>query len=577
MITRFFQSLTAPKTKVGDKPPTTPQRVTYSRLVHDLKDDRVDSIALRTNSRDAVYMDSSGAMNEVTVSQNEEFWRVITQSSADVELVEPSTAPSFVSIVITWLLVFLVGRALIDRMQGAANPMEIMKADNEVETDVKTRFADVEGIDAARQELEEIVDFLKNPDKYSIMGAKIPRGCLLTGAPGCGKTLLAKAIAGESDVPFISCSGSSFVEMFVGVGAKRARDLFEKARSMQPCIIFIDEIDAVGKKRSAGGMASNDEREQTINQLLVEMDGFSDETQIVVLAATNRPDLLDEALIRPGRFDRKISVSLPSVDGRERILQVHSTDKLISPDVDLRALAKQTTGFSGADLANIMNECAISAARDDVGMITPEIIETVYQRIVVGAKSDTIFSQEKKELVAYHEAGHAIVGAFHPEYDMLRKISIIPRGDTGGVTYFTPNEDMDIKPKTYYIAQLRVMLGGRAAEEVVYGKDNVTTGASSDYAHVYATARQMVTVWGFGERNYDYMNMSPDAAKYVDDEIDALVKKCYAETIDMIIARRSELEMVKFKLMEDEVVDGSWVYETVLCGDQVSGCHYQED
>ena len=573
MITRFFQSLTAPKTKVGD----TPQRVTYSRLVHDLKDDRVDSIALRTNSRDAVYMDSSGTMNEVTVSQNEEFWRVITQSSADVELVEPSTAPSFVSIVLTWLLVFLVGRALIDRMRGAANPMEIMKADNEVETDVKTRFADVEGIDAARQELEEIVDFLKNPDKYSIMGAKIPRGCLLTGAPGCGKTLLAKAIAGESDVPFISCSGSSFVEMFVGVGAKRARDLFEKARSMQPCIIFIDEIDAVGKKRSAGGMASNDEREQTINQLLVEMDGFSDETQIVVLAATNRPDLLDEALIRPGRFDRKISVSLPSVDGRERILQVHSTDKLISPDVDLRALAKQTTGFSGADLANIMNECAISAARDDVGMITPEIIETVYQRIVVGAKSDTIFSQEKKELVAYHEAGHAIVGAFHPEYDMLRKISIIPRGDTGGVTYFTPNEDMDIKPKTYYIAQLRVMLGGRAAEEVVYGKDNVTTGASSDYAHVYTTARQMVTVWGFGERNYDYMNMSPDAAKYVDDEIDALVKKCYAETIDMIIARRSELEMVKFKLMEDEVVDGSWVYETVLCGDQVSGCHYQED
>ena len=576
MISRFFRSLTAPKTKVGDKP-TAPQHVPYSRLVHDLEDDRVVSIALTTNSRDAVYVDSSGTVNEATVSQNEEFWRVITQSSADVELVEPSTAPSFVSIVLTWLLVFLVGRALIDRMRGASNPMDIMKADNEVEMDVKTRFADVEGIDAARQELEEIVDFLKNPDKYAVMGAKIPRGCLLTGAPGCGKTLLAKAIAGESDVPFISCSGSSFVEMFVGVGAKRARDLFEKARSMQPCIIFIDEIDAVGKKRSAGGMASNDEREQTINQLLVEMDGFSDETQIVVLAATNRPDLLDEALIRPGRFDRKISVSLPSVDGRERILQVHSTDKLISPDVDLRALAKQTTGFSGADLANIMNECAIRAARDDVGMITPEIIESVYQRIVVGAKSDTIFSHEKKELVAYHEAGHAIIGAFHPEYDILRKISIIPRGDTGGVTYFTPNEDMDIKPKTYYIAQIRVMLGGRAAEEVVYGKDNVTTGASSDYAHVYATARHMLTVWGFGECNYDYMNMSPDAAKCVDDEIDALVKKCYAETIDMIIMHRSELEMVKFKLMEEEVVDGSWVYETVVCGDQVSGCHYHED
>jgi cell division protease FtsH len=365
--------------------------------------------------------------------------------------------------------------------------------------------------------------------------------------------------------------------MFVGVGAKRARDLFEKARSVQPCIVFIDEIDAVGKSRSAGGMASNDEREQTINQLLTEMDGFDKDTQIIVLAATNRADLLDEALIRPGRFDRKISVSLPGVDGRERILHVHAKDKPLADDIDIRELARQTTGFSGADLANLLNECAIRAARDGVKTVTKDIVESTYQRIVVGARSDAIFSRETKELVAYHEAGHAVVGAFHPEYDLLRKISIIPRGDAGGVTYFTPCEDAILKPKSYYLAQIRVMLGGRAAEEAVYGPDAVTTGASSDYMHVYALARQMVTAWAFGEQSYDYTNAGPEAANRIDEEIDTLVKRCYRETLDMVIARRAEMEMIKFKLMEDEIVDGSWVYDVVLCNNQKTGCHYSDD
>jgi cell division protease FtsH len=313
------------------------------------------------------------------------------------------------------------------------------------ETEIKTRFSDVEGIDAAKDELEEIVDFLKQPERYFGSGAKIP----------------------------IQCSAANFVEMFVGVGAKRVRDLFEVARENQPCIVFIDEIDAVGKQRSAGGMPSNDEREQTINQLLTEMDGFDNETGIVVIAATNRIDILDDALLRPGRFDRKISVALPSVRGREKILGVHARDKKLSDDIKLRQIAKQTTGFSGADLANLLNECAIRAVRDGDGTITNEIVENVYQRIVVGAKGDTKFSPRKKELVAYHEAGHAIVGAILPDYDTVRKVSIIPRGDAGGVTFFQPSEEnaeSAMYTKEYLTSQIIVALGGRAAEEIIYGQ-----------------------------------------------------------------------------------------------------------
>jgi len=501
---------------------------------------------------------------------------------------------------------------------GGAGPMgnPFLKTQEFVaEQEIKTRFSDVEGIDAAKDELEEIVDFLKQPERYFGSGARIPRGALLAGKPGTGKTLLARAIAGESNVPFIQCSAANFVEMFVGVGAKRVRDIFEVARENQPCIVFIDEIDAVGKQRSAGGMPANDEREQTINQLfarenqpcivfideidavgkqrsaggmpandereqtinqlLTEMDGFDNETGIVVIAATNRIDILDDALLRPGRFDRKITVSLPSVRGREKILGVHARDKKLADDVKLHAIAKQTTGFSGADLANLLNECAIRAVRDGDGTITNDIVENVYQRIIVGAKGDTKFSPRKKELVAYHEAGHAIVGATLPGYDTVRKVSIIPRGDAGGVTFFQPSEDnaeSAMYTKEYLTQQIIVALGGRAAEEIIYGKEYITTGASGDYAQVYMIAREMLTTYGFSSYNFDYRKMSEEASRLLDMEIDKLVDVCYKEAKGILSTSRRELETLKDVLLEEEIIDGEWVYE-LLRGE----CSYEED
>jgi cell division protease FtsH len=447
--------------------------------------------------------------------------------------------------------------------------MEQKKVD--MDTEIETRFSDVEGIDNARYELEEIVDFLKNPEQYNGSGAKIPKGAILSGLPGTGKTLLARAIAGESSVPFIACSGSSFVEMFVGVGAKRVRDLFELAKENQPCIVFIDEIDAIGKKRSSNGFNNNEEREQTINQLLTEMDGFEKDTQIVVIAATNRIDILDEALIRPGRFDRKIEVALPSVGGRERILKVHTKDKKLDESVSLSDIAKKTTGFSGADLANLMNECAIRAVRDGLkGVITKEVVEDVFQRLVVGAKGDTTFSALKKELIAYHEGGHAIAGASFVNFDMVRKVSIIPRGSAGGATFFQPREEGGLFPKSYFKNQIKVALGGRAAEEIVYGKEEITNGASADYAQAYQLARQMITMYGFGENNYDYNNLSQESARQIDLEIDALVKECYDEVLALLTQKRVALEMLKNILIEKEIIDGEEVYR-LICSLEVSG------
>ena len=554
----------APSVRIESKREYHPR--TYTEFVQGLKKGELPEVIIKPNQNIAVFDDAEGNYGDTRIVQNQDLWHTIAESDSNVRI-DMTTPVSISDTISTFFLItfiiFIIRNFLFSGGPQGMTPPFLKGPEFKIEENVETRFSDVEGIDSAKDELEEIVDFLKQPERYFGSGAKIPRGALLAGKPGTGKTLLARAIAGESNVPFIQCSAANFVEMFVGVGAKRVRDLFEVARANQPCIVFIDEIDAVGKQRSAGGMPSNDEREQTINQLLTEMDGFDNETGIVVIAATNRVDILDEALLRPGRFDRKIQVGLPSVRGRKKILGVHARDKTLAPNVDLESIAKQTTGFSGADLANLLNECAIRAVRDGDGTITQDIIENVYQRIVIGAKGDTTFSKRKKELVAYHEAGHAIVGAILTDYDTVRKVSIIPRGVTGGVTFFQPSEEnaeSAMYTKKYLMSQIMVALGGRAAEELIYGPDLITTGASGDYAQVYMIAREMITTYGFGKYNFDYRNMSDEAGRLVDMEIDALVDECYAEAREILSVHRRQLDELKNKLIEDEIVDGDWVY-----------------
>jgi cell division protease FtsH len=534
-------------------------------------------VLIKPSKNIAIFTEKDGNYGDVAIVQSDKFWETLINSEANINIdtTQPQNLAENVIVAFFVLYAFTMFRAIFGSKDGGGmgmpNPF-IKSAEFDMEQAIETRFTDVEGIDSAKYELEEIVDFLKNPERYLGSGAKIPRGALLSGSPGTGKTLLARAIAGESSVPFIQCSAASFVEMFVGVGAKRVRELFEQARTNQPCIVFIDEIDAVGKKRASGPMPGNDEREQTINQLLTEMDGFDENTGIVVIAATNRSDILDEALLRPGRFDRKIQVSLPSVGGRKKILKVHARGKKLDKSVSLGSLAKQTTGFSGAELANLLNECAIRGVRDGDGTITEAIVDDVYQRLIVGAKGDTTFTGHKKEVIAFHEAGHAITGAVIPGYDRVRKVSIIPRGAAGGVTFFQPSEEnaeSALYTKQYLKNQMVVALGGRAAEELIYGADNITTGASSDYAQVYNIAREMVTTYGLGINNFDYRNLSPTAALMVDKEISDLVSECYKRSKELLSINMLELKQLKEKLIEDELVDGSWVYElfggTISC------------
>merc|ERR1719460_1451481 len=391
--------------------------------------------------------------------------------------------------------------------------MDVGKSKSKVQLEPQTgvTFADVAGCDGSKLELNEIVEFLKNPGKYAALGAKIPRGAIMEGPPGTGKTLLARAVAGEAGVPFVSASGSEFVEMFVGVGASRVRDLFSQAKKNAPCIVFIDEIDAIGGARAGGqgggmGGGGNDEREQTLNQILTEMDGFHGNTGVIVIAATNRADVLDSALVRPGRFDRRVPVDLPDVKGRRQILGVHVRGKPLAKDLDLGIVAKRTTGFSGAGLANLMNEAAIVAARNGKKEISYDEVDYAIDRLTVGMQKTTGMSfPNRQRLVAYHEAGHAIMGLLTPDYDMVTKVTIIPRTNgAGGFTLFTPPEERletGMYTKKYLCAQLTVALGGRVAEEIVYGKDEITTGASNDLQQVRDIARRMVAQWGFvGEK-----------------------------------------------------------------------------
>lgn len=440
----------------------------------------------------------------------------------------------------------------------------------------KINFKDVAGNDEAKQDLQEVVEFLKYPKKFEGVGAKIPKGVLLVGPPGTGKTLLARAVAGEANAPFFSISGSEFVEMFVGVGASRVRDLFNKAKKNAPCIIFIDEIDAVGRRRGSGMGGGHDEREQTLNQILVEMDGFEQGVNVIVLAATNRADVLDPALLRPGRFDRRVSIDLPDRKARESILKVHFSEKPVSKDVDLDSLAAKSAGSSGADLANIANEAAILAARNNRKVIENEDIVAAFEKVAIGPeRRSKIMSEKEKELTAYHEAGHAVVGHVLPDSDMVHKVTIIPRGMTGGVTWFIPPEDKSYHSIIEYKDVLARMLGGRIAEELVYGPDRVTTGAGSDLQKAAELARDMVVNQGMGNQLRDQVfhvdegimldklmherQYSEDTAKIIDDEVENLITEAANRARVVIKANMHKLEELKDVLLKKETVEAAEV------------------
>jgi cell division protease FtsH len=473
------------------------------------------------------------------------------------------------------LLIVLFFILFMSSMQGGGNRVMSFgksRARRMTKDSPKVTFADVAGAEEAVQELTEIKEFLEAPQKFQKLGARIPKGALLVGPPGTGKTLLARAVAGEAGVPFFSISGSDFVEMFVGVGASRVRDLFEQAKQNSPCIIFMDEIDAVGRQRGAGLGGGHDEREQTLNQLLVEMDGFDSKSGIIMLAATNRPDILDPALLRPGRFDRQIVVDRPDLPGREKILKVHTRGKPLGPDVDIGTLARGTPGFTGADLANLVNEAALLAARHDKDQIDMIEMEEAVDRVIAGPERKTrLISEKEKEITAYHEAGHAIVGALQPEADPVHKISIIPRGQALGVTMSLPTEDRFMMSRGQLMAQLAMMLGGRAAERVVF--EEITTGASNDLEKVTQTARQMVTRFGMSDKlgpmalghqqgqvfmGRDFNNQpdySDEIAFQIDKEIRRIVDESYDLAEDLLVRNRVLLDKLSKELIEYETVD----------------------
>jgi len=511
-----------------------------------------------------------------------------TLRAHDVEIrVEPQQSSGLLSTLGFWLpMLILIGVWIffLNRMQGGARGGAMgfgkSKAKLLTERSGKVTFDDVAGIDEAKEELEEIVEFLKDPQKYSRLGGKIPKGALLVGPPGTGKTLLARAIAGEAGVPFFTISGSDFVEMFVGVGASRVRDMFEQAKKNAPCIVFIDEIDAVGRHRGAGYGGGNDEREQTLNQLLVEMDGFEANEGVILIAATNRPDVLDPALLRPGRFDRQVTVPNPDVSGREKILHVHARKVPLAPNVDLKVIARGTPGFSGADLANLVNEAALTAARLGKRLVTMDDFETAKDRIMMGAeRRSMVMTEDEKKLTAYHEAGHAIVGLNVPQHDPIHKATIIPRGRALGLVLSLPERDHLSVSYTKYKSKIAMAMGGKVAEEIVFGPENVTSGASSDIQQVSKIARAMVTQFGMSEGlgNIDYANeqqsflgsyqgqssVSPETQKLIDAEVRAIVDEGYERAKTILTEKRADLEALAQGLLEYETLTGDEIGKVI--------------
>jgi cell division protease FtsH len=574
-------------------PANAPRTLRYSDFVEAVEGNEVSRVLIAPDRGTAQVVENNGQRAVVNLAPDKDLLKLLEQHKVDIA-VEPSRQAqpwqqAIGSLIFPLLLLgglfFLLRRA----QGGGGNPaMNFGKSKARVQMEPQTQvtFGDVAGIEGAKLELTEVVDFLKNPDRFTAVGAKIPKGVLLVGPPGTGKTLLAKAVAGEAGVPFFSISGSEFVEMFVGVGASRVRDLFEQAKKNAPCIVFIDEIDAVGRQRGAGLGGGNDEREQTLNQLLTEMDGFEGNTGIIIVAATNRPDVLDSALMRPGRFDRQVVVDRPDYAGRLQILQVHARGKTLAKDVDLDKVARRTPGYTGADLANLLNEAAILAARHQLTEISMDEVNDAIERVMAGPeKKDRVMSEKRKRLVAYHEAGHALVGALMPDYDPVQKISIIPRGNAGGLTFFTPSEERmesGLYSRAYLQNQMAVALGGRVAEEIVYGEDEVTTGASNDLQQVARVARQMVTRFGMSDklgpvalgRSQGGMflgrdiaaerDFSEETAAAIDEEVSELVAEAYRRATTVLTANRPVLDELAELLVEKETVDAEELQELLI-------------
>ncbi|MCY3627429.1 MAG: ATP-dependent zinc metalloprotease FtsH [Gammaproteobacteria bacterium] len=506
----------------------------------------------------------------------------LVDSGARVDIIEPRTTSFWSQLIIAVLPIVIILAIIFFMMRqvqgvgGRNSPLSFGKSRAKLlnEENVKTTFDDVAGVEEAKEDVRELVEFLRDPGKFQVLGGRIPRGTLLVGAPGTGKTLLAKAIAGEGRVPFYTISGSDFVEMFVGVGAARVRDMFAQAKKHSPCIVFIDEIDAVGRHRGAGLGNGHDEREQTLNQLLVEMDGFEANDGVLVIAATNRPDVLDPALTRPGRFDRQVVVPLPDIRGREQILKVHMRKVPLAEDVSPLTIARGTPGFSGADLENVVNEAALFGARASRRLVGMDEFEKAKDKIMMGSERKSMVMSEKEKLVtAYHEAGHAIVGYTVPEHDMLYKITVVPRGRALGVTMFLPEEDKYSLSKTAVESQICSLYGGRIAEELIYGKESITTGASNDIEKVTQLARNMVTKWGFsknlGALTYDENGgevflgksaatqsntVSEDTAQLIDQEVREIVSRLYDRAREILVENMDKLHMMAEALMEYETL-----------------------
>jgi cell division protease FtsH len=579
-----------------DKQPQSRESWRYSQFIQKVQNREVDKVSISADRSTALVTARDGSKKLVTLVNDPDLINTLSSKGVDISVL-PQTDDGFwfkAASSLFFPILLLVGLFfLLRRAQNGPGSQAMnfgkSKARVQMEPQTQVTFGDVAGIDQAKLELNEVVDFLKNADRFTAVGAKIPKGVLLVGPPGTGKTLLARAVAGEAGVPFFSISGSEFVEMFVGVGASRVRDLFEQAKANAPCIVFIDEIDAVGRQRGAGLGGGNDEREQTLNQLLTEMDGFEGNTGIIIIAATNRPDVLDAALLRPGRFDRQVVVDRPDYGGRVEILKVHARGKTLGKDVDLERIARRTPGFTGADLSNLLNEAAILAARRNLTEISMDEINDAIDRVLAGPeKKDRVMSEKRKTLVAYHEAGHALVGALMPDYDPVQKISIIPRGRAGGLTWFTPSEDrMDtgLFSRSYLENQMAVALGGRVAEELIFGEEEVTTGASSDLQQVARTARQMVTRYGMSDRlgpvalgrqqgnmflGRDIMaerDFSEETAAAIDEEVRKLVDTAYERAKDVLVNNRHILDQLSEILVEKETVDAEELQELLANND----------